>query len=550
MDEEKVANLLQIPQYFDLEIYVTSRQEKNLDLLMRHIANIVEKHSDSEVLENCSKVLEYFVGDNNSIKSRCLTARDTLVDKLVDRYRQAMTSFFEEGEEPDEDDTFALLTSLKRLYAFWQCHDLNPWMLWESHSHFLSCTTVAVPEEILCKAISCCHLSIIWQLDALDSKNPSKEGMKALQSCLSRFMNACTDMLDKYNDVRQEEAYLCISDMLIIFGHSVAQNSPQLEPLIFDAGKDLQKKLTRFLNDKVFIEDDDDGMDENKKIEELHKRRNFLASFCKLIVYNVIKIKCATDMFKYYMKFYNDYGDIIKATLSKAREINKVHTAKTLALSLTQLYRELREEQPVVDRSSESFRSIKELARRFSLSFGLDQVKNREAVAAMHKEGIQFVVNTTSFAFLEILAEFSGKLMKQDKKVVLAYLDSCLRMPPDPFNEDYSLLTTYRHTLLMGEGDTTTAAAPATGAKRGRGAKRKLNIEAEETTVQFGGQLRAGGRTPAHSSSISAAQPPLTLSVTKRPHLEPESASEADIEAPSEQDYESTRPSFSGWRMV
>jgi len=28
MDEEKVANLLQIPIYFDLEIYVASRQEK------------------------------------------------------------------------------------------------------------------------------------------------------------------------------------------------------------------------------------------------------------------------------------------------------------------------------------------------------------------------------------------------------------------------------------------------------------------------------------------------------------------------------------------
>lgn len=32
--------------------------------------------------------------------------------------------------------------------------------------------------------------------------------------------------------------------------------------------------------------------------------------------------------------------------------------------------------------------AIKELARRFSLSFGLDQVKNREAVAAMHKYDI------------------------------------------------------------------------------------------------------------------------------------------------------------------
>ena len=36
-------------------------------------------------------------------------------------------------------------------------------------------------------------------------------------------------------------------------------------------------------------------------------------------------------------QFYNDYGDIIKATLSKAREINKVNTAKTLAMSLTQV---------------------------------------------------------------------------------------------------------------------------------------------------------------------------------------------------------------------
>lgn len=39
-----------------------------------------------------------------------------------------------------------------------------------------------------------------------------------------------------------------------------------------------------------------------------------------------------------FFQFYNDYGDIIKATLSKAREINKITTAKTLALSLTQVH--------------------------------------------------------------------------------------------------------------------------------------------------------------------------------------------------------------------
>ena len=45
-----------------------------------------------------------------------------------------------------------------------------------------------------------------------------------------------------------------------------------------------------------------DDMDENVKIEELHKRRNFLASFCKLVIYNIVQIRMAADMFKHYMK--------------------------------------------------------------------------------------------------------------------------------------------------------------------------------------------------------------------------------------------------------
>ena len=42
--------------------------------------------------------------------------------------------------------------------------------------------------------------------------------------------------------------------------------------------------------------------DEHTKIEELHKRRNFLASFCKLIVYNVMPTKAAADVFKHYVR--------------------------------------------------------------------------------------------------------------------------------------------------------------------------------------------------------------------------------------------------------
>ena len=43
-------------------------------------------------------------------------------------------------------------------------------------------------------------------------------------------------------------------------------------------------------------------MDENQKIEELHKRRNFLACFSKLVVYNIVPIRCAAEVFRQYMK--------------------------------------------------------------------------------------------------------------------------------------------------------------------------------------------------------------------------------------------------------
>lgn len=119
-------------------------------------------------------------------------------------------------------------------------------------------------------------------------------------------------------------------------------------------------------------------------------------------------------------QYYNDYGDIIKETLSKTRQIDKILCAKTLILSLQQvssdsrrafslktwslkqcssalvrkpfptsvlqLFNELLQDQgPNLDRTSSHVSGIKELARRFALTFGLDQIKTREAVATLHK---------------------------------------------------------------------------------------------------------------------------------------------------------------------
>lgn len=76
------------------------------------------------------------------------------------------------------------------------------------------------------------------------------------------------------------------------FTHSFRQNP--------SAGICHQFLGTLRLNNSVFFVVDE--QDEHSKIEELHKRRNFLASFCKLIVYNMMPTKVAADVFKHYVK--------------------------------------------------------------------------------------------------------------------------------------------------------------------------------------------------------------------------------------------------------
>lgn len=101
----------------------------------------------------------------------------------------------------------------------------------------------------------------------------------------------------------------------------------------------------------------------------------------------------------------------------------------TMCMSLKTLFEEIQaySAPDKIPRSSQDFSDLKELAKRFALSFGLDAIKNREAVTALHRAGILFSAQHWSsedsgvppnLLFLEILNEFTNKLLKQDKKVV------------------------------------------------------------------------------------------------------------------------------------
>uniref|UniRef100_A0A8D3B2H2 Cohesin subunit SA n=1 Tax=Scophthalmus maximus TaxID=52904 RepID=A0A8D3B2H2_SCOMX len=475
VDIDKVTNLLQIPKYFDLDIYTTGRLEKHLDALLRQFWEVVDKHTDTEVLEACSSTYHYLCNEEFTIFNRVDIARSQLLDELVDKYSRLLEDFLQEGEEPDDDDAYQVLSTLKKISSFHNAHDLSKWDLFASNYRLLNTglQNGDMPEQIVIHAMQCTHYIILWHLAKVSDGSSLKGDMVTLRKQMRAFSLMCQRYLNSINTAVKEQAFTILCDLLLIFSHQMMSSGrEQLEPLVYTPDSSLQAEMLNFILDQVFIDQDDDnnstdGQDEASKIEALHKRRNLLAAYCKLIIYNVVEMNTGADIFKQYMRFYNDYGDIIKETMSKTRQIDKIQCAKTLVLSLQTLFNEMLSELGFnFDRSSSSFCGIKELARRFSLTFGLDQMKTREAIAMLHKDGIEFAFKEPSpqgegspplnLAFLDILSEFSSKLMRQDKRTVHLYLERFMTFQMALQREDCWLpLISYRNSLQAGGDDDT-----------------------------------------------------------------------------------------------
>ena len=84
-------------------------------------------------------------------------------------------------------------------------------------------------------------------------------------------------------------------------------------------------------------------------------------------------MKISKKKYRYNVQCYADYGDIIKEAISKSRNLDQVTSAHTLVLALRKQYQYLLAQHGgQLDKSSQDFAQLKELARRFALTFGLD----------------------------------------------------------------------------------------------------------------------------------------------------------------------------------
>ncbi|XP_030056490.1 cohesin subunit SA-2 isoform X2 [Microcaecilia unicolor] len=343
----EVANLLQIPQYFDLDVYCTAHLEKHLDALLKQMKDIAEKHSDLKVLEACSRSYSFLCNEQLIIYSQVCHARNQLIDEFVIKLNQLLDNFLQEGENvcTNEGGICQISTSLRKVAAFYNAHNLTRWNLYNRTSQLLDLEMECrcVPAEVVLPALQCTYYALLWQLTTIMERSSSKETLLLLRTQTMHFCEICRNYLNHNNKAIQEQSFTLLCDLLMILSHQETEDEV-LKVLSYSPDSSLQSELLTFIQDHVFIKESKEmkeKWEERKeedyiKLNQFHQRRRILSSYCKLIVYNVVEMAAATEIYKQYMTSYNEFGDIIKETMSRTQQQNRTERAKTLILCLQQ----------------------------------------------------------------------------------------------------------------------------------------------------------------------------------------------------------------------
>ncbi|KAM6934128.1 cohesin subunit SA-2-like [Xenentodon cancila] len=533
-----VASLMRIPQFF-LSEGPEATNTQALRSLMAEMAAVLDLHSSPAVLEAGARSFLSLCGGETGWSCMAMAARDAVVQRWVEQLTELLrNSLTAERFFADEEMMTEILTTLKKLIAFQNCHDLSRWSLFELLSPLLleESFNGGAPPELVQEVLQCISFIMIWSLNTSSQTLTCREKAASQRLHLRLFCDSSHRRLSHPDLAVRTQAFLGVCDVLTAHSYQLHVWDPSsFGPLLYTPSPKLQRALLTFVCAHVFIGADCHGqnpMSENsevEKLEDLHRRRNLLAAYCKLVVHGVLEISSASAVFMFYVKYYNDFGDIIKETLCRTRQVDKIESARALVLCLQQLFVQLKREQGSGGKSHpgvQTFTSIKELARRFALTFG-DLVKLRECVVMIHRNGIEFVFQEPSksadmtapayLSYLTILSEFSSKLLKPDRKMIFSYLQKyTAEHVVELRDECWQPLIYYRASLLaVAEGED--AASHASSDRRPYRPFSKQKHEGSKSPCPFSpvdskvSKVHRASVGPSSQKSPVLLEPPATI---------------------------------------
>ncbi|XP_022374031.1 cohesin subunit SA-2-like isoform X7 [Enhydra lutris kenyoni] len=535
-DKEKVTPLLQIPQYCNLDVYDMDGLGSYLDAALLELDCLVQRHSDVAVLEACARAYGTYCDEGGSAHCQAAPACSRLVDMLVGALTPLLDVFIQHEKQGlflGHGEMGRICSTLRRLAAFYSAHDLSSWNLYEKMDSLLTFRRHqgSLPTEVVHCALQCTYYALLWQIVAATDRLPPQEALLDLRKRLLRFCLVCRVYLNHQSKVLSEKAFILLCDLLLILSHQGPEEDTGLGLLFFVPDHVLQCKLLTFVKEHVFLEEagaaGSSRVYKEEDADELHElfhRRNMLAVFCKLIVYNVLEMSVAADIYQFYLKLlwhYHHFGDIIKETMTRTRQNDRLRNALSLLLCLQQLFQKHVDTYGMgydpIEFICGPFYSIRLLARRFALTLGFDRA--RDAAHLIHRRGLAFAFSESpvpeeeearqrfpNLSFLLVLAEFSCKIPPAERQAALTHFQDSIPEGLPVFGEgDMNPMLVYRKSLIrtdyVAQGEEEPAANPFDAICKDSKRPQELPVGTCSTwTPDTLASSSAGDREPRNSS--------------------------------------------------
>ncbi|KAI6215804.1 SCD domain-containing protein [Aphelenchoides besseyi] len=450
-DQEKVMSLIQLPLYFDLDIYQVGRHDRQLNDLMEALDRVFDQHSDDETLKNVVTVISHFA-NSTTIGPLTENARTQLIDRIALQFRQSTEEALNEvSRDLDEEDTAKVLVGFSKLDALLIVFELRTVDIWDPVIRMIDNVQRFQCPDIVNKGISLLFHVIAHELLYLAQRNESTTGIARVRRHRDEFLNRIRSIIE----MEAFNAFFYLCDMLIFCNMKSTVPNTAIEELFVKLDSRFIGTINTFVVNNVFevSEEEFERLDQHQQVELTCKRRVVLGHYSKLVMNGMLSIVDTTFVLRYYSKHFNDYGDIFKQMLSRCREMDRLSTAQATIDVLISVYEKERVKQggnDAVDPTTQEFAELRELAKRFAAFYGSEQSRNREAVAHIHHKGITHaleletqsrptgrgrrrvaVEHPKNLSFLEILVEFSAKLLRHDKATILKYLMDHSNPPED-----------------------------------------------------------------------------------------------------------------------
>ncbi|XP_031470520.1 cohesin subunit SA-3-like, partial [Phasianus colchicus] len=256
VDAQKVLALLELLGCMELRVFCAARMERALSQSLAQLQELLHKHTGPEVLRAAARALGAFCDPELPLSGRGDLVRSQLVDGLSRKWERDFRELLgPQSASLDEEELFNMAATLRRLAAIFASHNLTPWRLLPRLLLLLqrSADTGEVPPQVVVPAITCAQLHLLWQLSQLRAGAATEEELQSLRGTMSSFCALCQSALSDGDGAVREEAFVALSDLLLVLGRAVTRgDAALLSPLRIVPDAALRAQLAAFLLDHVF----------------------------------------------------------------------------------------------------------------------------------------------------------------------------------------------------------------------------------------------------------------------------------------------------------